>query len=113
MGKKRKKKRDREARKQQEVEKTPNNDESAVGDEKEAISSAGRKTIVGGVALLIAGFIILTFTDPQGRNWASTLSPLLILGAYGVIAYGIFLPGKEPSSVPDEKETKKEAPESS
>jgi len=58
----------------------------------EGISSRGWKVIGAGIAVLILGFYILTFTDPMGRNWASSLSPFLILGAYGVIAAGILLP---------------------
>ena len=69
--------------------------------EKEAISSAGWKTIGAGVLLLILGFGTLSLTDPEGRNWASALSPFLILGAYAVIALGIFLPEPEtPLAVP-------------
>ena len=68
----------------------------------ETFSSRGKKTIGVGIGLLVLGFILLRFTDPAGRNWASTLSPFIILGAYGVIAFGIFLPGSEepPQSPP-------------
>lgn len=64
----------------------------AVSVDKEAISSRGWKTIGGGLVILLLGFGTLSLTDPEGRNWASTLSPFLILGAYAVIALGIFLP---------------------
>ena len=64
----------------------------------EVISSRGWKTIVGGIAVLILGFVVLSFTDREGRNWASTLSPFLILGSYGIMAIGIFLP--DPGSPP-------------
>jgi hypothetical protein len=63
--------------------------------EAEALSGRGKKTIAGGIGLLVVGFVILTFTDPDGQNWASMLSPLLILGAYGIIAAGIFIPDAE------------------
>lgn len=63
--------------------------------EAEPLSRRGKRTIFWGILLLVAGFFLLTFTDPEGRNWASFLSPLLILGAYGVIATGIFLPDPE------------------
>ena len=62
--------------------------------EKEAITPLGKKTIGAGIIVLAVGFYILTLTDPNGRNWASLLSPLLILGAYAIIAIGIFLPQK-------------------
>lgn len=75
--------------------------------EKEGITPRGKKTIGGGIAVLIAGFIVLSFTDPEGRNWASTLAPILILGAYGIIAVGIFLPEPEPVA---ENTTKEDPP---
>ncbi|OGR85751.1 MAG: hypothetical protein A2901_01170 [Elusimicrobia bacterium RIFCSPLOWO2_01_FULL_54_10] len=53
------------------------------------ISSRGWKIIGAGAGIVIVGFIVLTFTDPAGQNWASNLSPFLILGGYGVIAAGI------------------------
>lgn len=56
------------------------------------ISKMGKKVIFSGILLLIAGFFILTKTDPQGQNWASILSPFLIVGAYITIAIGIILP---------------------
>lgn len=64
----------------------------------DGISSLGKKVISAGVALLVLGFIVLSFTDPMGRNWASQLSPFLILGGYAVIAAGIFVPEKLPTS---------------
>lgn len=66
----------------------------------ETISLRGKKAIGGGVALLALGFFVLTLTDPNGRNWASALSPFLILGAYGVIALGIFLPEAQAPALP-------------
>jgi len=88
MSKRKRRLRDREERKKSGVSVI----EAAPACEQEAISGRGKKTIGGGVLLLILGFVVLTLTDSHGRNWASILSPLLILGAYGVIAYGIFLP---------------------
>jgi len=59
--------------------------------DEERLSKRGIKTIAGGIGLLVVGFFVLTLTDPHGRNWASTVSPILILGAYAVIGFGIFL----------------------
>ena len=53
------------------------------------LRSRGWKIIGAGAGIVIVGFIVLTFTDPAGQNWASNLSPFLILGGYGVIAAGI------------------------
>ncbi|MFH1723217.1 MAG: hypothetical protein ABII00_01210 [Elusimicrobiota bacterium] len=75
---------------------------------EETITSRGKKTIAAGIALLVVGFFVLTLTDPEGRNWASQLSPLLILGAYAVIAVGIFLPESD-AVAPDVAELAAEA----
>ena len=53
------------------------------------ISARGWKVIGIGAGVVTLGFIVLCFTDPAGQNWASTLSPFLILGGYGTIAAGI------------------------
>ena len=56
------------------------------------ISKRGWKVIGAGIGILAVGFYLLTWTDPMGRNWASNLSPFVILGGYAVIAIGIILP---------------------
>jgi len=58
------------------------------------ISKRGRRVIFSGIAVLIAGFFVLTKTDPAGQNLASMLSPFLILGGYLIIGIGIFVPDK-------------------
>lgn len=62
------------------------------------ISKAGKKIIAAGIGLLVIGYFILTKTDPAGQNWASTVSPFLILGGYAVIGIGIIFPEKETPS---------------
>lgn len=54
-----------------------------------AISKRGWKTIGVGVGIVVLGFVLLSFTDPQGQNFASHLSPFAILGGYAVIGFGI------------------------
>ncbi len=63
------------------------------------LSSFGKKVIAGGSGVVIVGFWVLSLTDPLGRNWASTLSPFLILGGYVLIAVGI-LHSETPPSFP-------------
>jgi hypothetical protein len=46
------------------------------------------------MGLLLLGLILLVWTDPYGRNWASHLAPFVILGAYAVIFLGIFVPDR-------------------
>ena len=65
-----------------------------------AISRRGWKTIGAGIGLLVVGYSVLCFTDPRGQNWASVLSPFLILGGYAVIGTGILLP--DPEEVPQQ-----------
>lgn len=60
----------------------------------QGLSKRGKKVIGAGIALLVVGFIVLSLTDSAGQNWASTLSPFLILGAYAVIGVGIVLPDR-------------------
>ncbi len=64
------------------------------GDDR--ITRRGKTIIVVGLAAILAGFIVLTRADPMGRNWASHISPFLILGGYALIGMGIFTPDPEP-----------------
>ena len=61
------------------------------------ISQTGKKVIAAGFLILIAGFFVLSKTDPAGQNWAGVLSPFLILGGYAVIGIGIITPDKSES----------------
>ena len=63
------------------------------------ISKRGWKIIGIGIGTAALGFYILTFTDPAGQNWASNLSPFIILGGYAVIAIGIVFPDKKEETV--------------
>jgi hypothetical protein len=70
-----------------------------------SISNRGIKVIFAGAVILAAGFFILSKTDPAGQNWASKLSPFLILGGYAAIGAGILVPerqeGKEGAKSPE------------
>lgn len=56
------------------------------------ISKRGWKVIAAGAATAVVGYIVLSFTDPAGQNWASNLCPFLILGGYATIGVGIMTP---------------------
>ncbi len=56
------------------------------------ISRRGWKLIGAGVFIVTVGFVVLSFTDPRGQNWASTLSPFLLVGGYSLIGIGIITP---------------------
>jgi len=45
-----------------------------------------------GVLGILAGFGVLTLTDPQGQNWASYLSPILLVIGYSLMGVGFVLP---------------------
>lgn len=53
------------------------------------ISKKGWKIIIISICTLILGFILLKFTNPEGDNWASILSPIVIVLSYIFIAVGI------------------------
>ncbi len=55
----------------------------------EGISRRGWKVIGAGIGIVIIGYYVLSLTDPAGQNWASTLSPFLLLGGYATIGVGI------------------------
>ncbi len=55
------------------------------------ISKSGWKVIGTGVGIAVLGYIVLCFTDPRGQNFASQLSPFLILGGYLTIGAGILV----------------------
>jgi dipeptide/tripeptide permease len=66
----------------------------------DSISHRGKKVIGIGIGVVAHGFWILTYTDPAGQNWASTVSPLLLVLGYGMIGVGIVLPDPSDPSLP-------------
>jgi hypothetical protein len=64
------------------------------------VSKRGWKVILGGIGTLGIGYSVLSLADPLGQNWASKVSPFLILGGYAIIGLGIVT--KDPSSHPTE-----------
>jgi len=63
------------------------------------ISRKGWRCIAAGIAIAAVGYLLLSHTDPAGRNWASRISPVLILTGYGVVGYGILARDSVRSSV--------------
>ena len=58
----------------------------------EPVSSAGIKLAGAGGALVVAGFVLLSFADSMGRNLPATVSPFLLIAGYAAIGVGLFLP---------------------
>ncbi len=55
------------------------------------ISKVGKRIIIYSLITLVIGFFLLKFTDPEGKNLASTLSPILIILSYIFIALGLIV----------------------
>lgn len=58
----------------------------------EPVSPRGKLLAGAGGVLVIAGFVLLSYADPLGRNLPATISPFLLLGGYAAIGAGLFLP---------------------
>ncbi len=56
---------------------------------EQQISKTGWKIIICSVISLAIGFFLLTFTNPEGNNWASVVSPIIIILSYVFIGVGI------------------------
>ena len=63
----------------------------------QALSSRGKLIVGAGGALVIAGFVFLSFADSLGRNLPALVSPFLLIGGYAAIGIGLFLPPTPPS----------------
>ena len=62
----------------------------------EALSSRGKLLAGAGGALVVAGFVLLSFADAPGRNLPALVSPFLLIGGYAAIGVGLFLPPAPP-----------------
>jgi len=63
----------------------------------EPLSSQGKTLIGVGGALVVAGFVLLSFADSMGRNLPALISPFLLIGGYAAIGVGLFLPPVPPA----------------
>lgn len=63
----------------------------------EGLSSQGKLLAGAGGALVVAGFVLLSFADPLGRNLPAAVSPFLLIAGYAAIGLGLFLPPVPPS----------------
>ncbi len=63
--------------------------QSSMEDEKGSWTSI--ITFGVGFILLVIGYIILSFVNSQGDNWAGVVSPIMIIGSYIIIAISFLL----------------------
>ncbi len=61
------------------------------------LDSRGKAFVGAGGALVVAGFVLLSFADATGKNLPSLVSPFLLLGGYAAIGVGLFLPPVPPT----------------
>lgn len=62
----------------------------------EPLTPQGQLLVGAGGVLVVAGFILLSFADAQGRNLPALVSPFLLIGGYAAIGVGLFLPPAPP-----------------
>ena len=62
------------------------------------LSPQGKLIVGAGGALVVAGFVLLSFADSLGRNLPALVSPFLLIGGYAAIGAGLFLPPAPPSA---------------
>lgn len=65
----------------------------------ETLDSRGKAVVGAGGALVVAGFVLLSFADSLGRNLPARLSPFLLIAGYAAIGFGLYLP-PAPSTPP-------------
>lgn len=80
------------------IKKNKKNHNEIEKNEKESLSKNCKNIVSIGVFLLVLGFLILSKTDSLGQNWASLVSPFLIVSGYIVIAVGLILPNTKNSN---------------
>lgn len=77
---------------------TVKKDNSAAPVPYEPVSSFGWRLIWAGGTLVVAGFALLAYADPMGRNLPALVSPFLLIGGYAAIGAGLFIPSPSPSA---------------
>ena len=61
--------------------------------EEEAATCPRKRAIIfaAGLFLLVVGFLVLNQANQAADNWAGKISPLMILGGYGVIFWSLWI----------------------
>ena len=67
------------------------------------LSKRGKKLIASGIAGVVLGFIVLSFTDARGQNLASRVSPFLLILGYTLIGVGIIAKDPPPAGQTETK----------
>lgn len=58
---------------------------------KPLMGPLSKKLMLGGLVVLVVGYVILSMADSRAENWAGLLSPFVILGGYGLIGAAFYL----------------------
>lgn len=56
----------------------------------QVLSPLGWRIVCAGGALVIAGFVLLSFADAMGRNLPAVVSPFFLIAGYAAIGVGLF-----------------------
>ncbi len=51
---------------------------------------SAKRLVVGGIALLISGFIVLSMVNRMATNWAGFAAPALLVAGWVLIAAGLW-----------------------
>jgi hypothetical protein len=62
------------------------------------VTRRGWRFIGAGAGVATAGYLLLFLADPAGKNWASAVSPAIIIAGYAIIGIGTVLPASRPRS---------------
>lgn len=62
------------------------------------LDSRGKALVGAGGALVIAGFVLLSFANARATNLPGLLSPFFLIAGYAAIGVGLFLPPAPPAA---------------
>ena len=70
--------------------KTVKTDHPALPLPSKRLSPVGMRLLGAGGALVLLGFVVLSFADPLGKNAAAVAAPFLLIAGYAAIGVGLY-----------------------
>ena len=61
------------------------------------LDSRGKAVVGAGGALVVCGFLLLSFANARATNLPGLLSPFFLIAGYAAIGVGLFLPPAPPA----------------